>query len=96
MILVEIERALVKKMRWTVAEAKLAAEGAEEGAEMILESVPGLWHGLPDPDDAHILDAAIFAGVGMVVTGDKKLAAYGTDQLRIPFVTPAKFLEIYS
>jgi predicted nucleic acid-binding protein len=92
----EIERVLRLKFKWPAPEARDAAFYARETSELIMAGGQNAWPGLPDLNDAHVLDTVVFGGIDIVVTGDKKLKAYGTSALKVQFMDPHQFIETYA
>lgn len=90
-LLVELQRILSAKFGIPAGTAegftRLIAETAD-----IVATPERLPDGIPDPDDAPLLAAAIAAGAACFVTGDKALLALG-DVTGMPVISPRRFWE---
>lgn len=90
-ILSEFRRNLVRKFGFTAREAESAARLLESRFEQITPVAPRL-RICRDPDDDHIISAAIAGSCDCIVTGDKDLLVL--KKVRgICVITPSQFWE---
>ncbi|CAN5720788.1 putative toxin-antitoxin system toxin component, PIN family [soil metagenome] len=95
-ILAEVEQSAFSKpyfQRALPAEARARAFAVLRRNALIVdltETAPGI---APDPDDDHVLAAALSAQTGYLVTGDRALRALGS-HAGVRLVTPREFLEM--
>jgi predicted nucleic acid-binding protein len=94
-VLAEVGRILGGKFK--LPPAKLRTVLIElEGSVETVQGAPELAWQLPDPDDAHLFDAAVFIGADCIVTGDKALWTVQVPGIRLKVISPRIFLESYT
>jgi len=90
-ILSEFRRNLVRKFGFTAREAESAARLLESRFEQITPGAPKL-RICRDPDDDHIISAALAASCDCIVTGDKDLLELKqVEDIRV--ITPSQFWQ---
>jgi putative PIN family toxin of toxin-antitoxin system len=90
-LLIELQRILTTKFRIPVAVAEGFVGLIAETADMA--ATPGTWpEGIPDPDNAPLLAAALEGGANCFVTGDKALLDLG-EVAGMPVMSPRRFWE---
>lgn len=90
-LLVELRRILTQKLR-IPAETAEGFVGLVASSAVIAAVVGELPSGIPDPDDAPLLAAALVGGADCFVTGDKALLNLG-DVAGMPVISPRRFWE---
>src|SRR5690606_8697546 len=90
-VLLELERALAKKLRVPASKARAAVQFVREQAVIAGAGQPADWP-VRDPDDLRIVAAAADAAVDVLVTGDEDLLDVAS-QLPISVVSPRGFWE---
>lgn len=90
----EVERILAGKFKLAPKLLQSVLAGLRGSVE-VLEAVPELDWDLPDPDDAHLFDAAVFMGADCIVTGDKALWTVKTPNSAFKVISPRVFIESY-
>lgn len=90
-LLVELRRILTRKLGIPVETAESFVSLVASSA--VIVAVAGeLPAGIPDPDDAPLLAAALAGGADCFVTGDKALLNLG-DVAGMPVISPRRFWE---
>lgn len=91
-LLAELRRILTAKLRIPAdtADAFLALIGANATILPTPDEFPA---GIPDPDDAPLIAAAVAGGAECFVTGDKALLDLGT-VAGMPVISPRRFWEL--
>lgn len=90
-LLAELERILTAKFRIPAAVATGFTNLIAESGEVMRESSP-IPAGIPDPDDAPLIAAALAGGAKCFVTGDKALLDLGA-VANMPILSPRQFWE---
>ncbi len=90
----EVERVLRKKFRMDEPRIGALLQGIRESIEVVADA-PELGWQLPDPDDAHLFDAAIYVGADCIITGDKALWTVKVTGSDLKVMSPRSFLESY-
>lgn len=88
----EVRRILDKKFKLDAARLKAVMAGLRASVELV-EDAPELDWQLPDPDDAHLFDAALYIGADCIVTGDKALWTVIVPGSSLKVISPRVFLE---
>jgi putative PIN family toxin of toxin-antitoxin system len=91
----EVQRTLRKKFRMDESRVSALLKGIREAVEVVADA-PDLGLQLPDPDDAHLFDAAVFADVDILITGDKALWSVKVPGCRLKVMSPRLFIESHS
>lgn len=94
-VLAEVGRILRDKFKLPAPKLRAVLLGLEASVESIV-GAPELEWQLPDPDDAHLFDAAVFIGADCIVTGDKALWTVRVPGTHLKVISPRIFLESYS
>lgn len=90
-LLVELRRILIQKLRMP-AETAEGFVGLVASSAVIAAVAGELPAGIPDPDDAPLLAAALAGGADCFVTGDKALLNLG-NVAGMPVISPRRFWE---
>jgi uncharacterized protein len=91
LILQELERVLVGKLKWAPGRAKEAISAVRTLATLVIPTEPVAAIANDDPDN-RILECALRAEAQMIVTGDRLLQALGSFR-GIPVVSPRQFID---
>ncbi|RLJ63695.1 putative toxin-antitoxin system toxin component, PIN family [Sulfurisoma sediminicola] len=90
-LLAELERILTAKLRIPAAVTAGFISLIAESSEVVREPGP-IPDGIPDPDDAPLIAAALAGGAKCFVTGDKALLDLGA-VAAMPILSPRQFWE---
>lgn len=92
----EVERILGKKFGWSTGEVDEAINEIKLEME-VLEPLPALeWPNLGDPDDGHLFDAAVYAKIDILISGDKLVRNYKPKGLELVVLSPREFFEQFA
>jgi predicted nucleic acid-binding protein len=93
--LAEVRRHLLGKFKVPAQDADRALDRLAS-AMSIVTGAPELPWSLPDPDDAHLFDAAVFIDADLIVTGDKALQGLRFPGLKTRVLSPRAYLDLES